>query len=199
MDSGSYSSNGQYRPNINAPYPPQYGPPHVSAPYPPQYGPQINAPNPPQYGPPHISGPNPPQYGPPHYGYGPNAPRIGVQMNFNQPNFSGPAPGFREIPDSAHMHPLFQEPAYSDCKICRRQLGGLPGYVCHDCPLSLCIECFNNIFYGNKQRQVHPHTLSLRTRPNWICDVCHRNFSGTASFYCKACDVDACSMCYIGY
>ena len=72
-------------------------------------------------------------------------------------------------------------------------------YVCHDCPLSLCIECFNNIFYGNKQRQVHPHTLSLRTRPNWICDVCHRNFSGTASFYCKACDFDACSMCYIGY
>ena len=57
MDSGSYSSNGQYRPNINAPYPPQYGPPHVSAPYPPQYGPQINAQNPPQYGPPHISGP----------------------------------------------------------------------------------------------------------------------------------------------
>ena len=186
MDSGSYSSNGQYRPNINAPYPPQYGPPHVSAPYPPQYGPQISA-------------PNPPQYGPPHYGYGPSAPRIGVQMNFNQPHFSGPAPGFREIPDSAHMHPLFQEPAYNDCKICRRQLGGLPGYVCHDCPLSLCIECFNNIFYGNKQRQVHPHTLSLRTRPNWICDVCHRNFSGTASFYCKACDFDACSMCYIGY
>ena len=198
MDSGSYSSNGQYRPNINDPYPPQYGPPHVSAPYPPQYGPQINAPYPPQYGP-HISDQIPPQYGPPHYGYGPSAPRIGVQMNFNQPNFSGPAPGFREIPDSAHMHPLFQEPAYSDCKICRRQLAGLPGYVCHDCPLSLCIECFNNIFYGNKQRQVHPHTLSLRTRPNWICDVCHRNFSGTASFYCKACDFDACSMCYVGY
>ena len=103
MDSGSYSSNGQYKPNISAPYPPQYGPPHMSGPYPPQYGPQINA-------------PNPPQYGPPHYGYGPSAPRIGVQMNFNQPNFSGPAPGFREIPDSAHMHPLFQEPAYSDCK-----------------------------------------------------------------------------------
>ena len=186
MDSGSYSSNGQYRPNINAPYPPQYGP-------------QINAQNPPQYGPPHISAPNPPQYGPPHYGYGPSAPRIDAEMNFNRPHFSGPAPGFREIPDTAHMHPLFQEPAYNDCKICRRQLAGLPGYVCHDCPLSLCLECFNNIFYGNKQRQVHPHTLSLRTRPNWICDVCHRNFSGTASFYCKLCDFDACSMCYVGY
>ena len=198
MDSGSYSSNGQYRPNINAPYPPQYGPPHVSAPYPPQYGPQINAQNPPQYGP-QINAPNPPQYGPPHYGYGPSAPRIGVQMNFNQPHFSGPAPGFREIPDSAHMHPLFQEPVYSDCKICRRPLAGLPGYVCHVCPLSLCLECFNNIFYGNKQRQVHPHILSLRTRPNWVCDVCHRTYSGNASFYCKLCDFDACSMCYVGY
>ena len=154
----------------------QYGPNIVfPSPYPPQYGPNIVAPSPypPQYGPPHISPPYPPQY--------------------------GPAPGFREIPDSAHMHPLFQEPVYSDCKICRRPLAGLPGYVCHVCPLSLCLECFNNIFYGNKQRQVHPHTLSLRTRPNWICDVCHRNFSGTASFYCKLCDFDACSMCYVGY
>ena len=190
MYPGTYGSNGQYGPNIVAP-----------SPYPPQYGPNITAPSPypPQYGPPHISAPNPPQYGPPHYGYGPSAPRIDAEMNFNRPHFSGPAPGFREIPDTAHMHPLFQEPAYNDCKICRRQLAGLPGYVCHDCPLSLCLECFNNIFYGNKQRQVHPHTLSLRTRPNWICDVCHRKFSGTASFYCKACDFDACSMCYVGY
>ena len=69
MDFGAYGSNGQYRSNITASYPPQYGP---------------------------------------HYGYGPSNREIGVQMNFNQPHFSGPAPGFREITDSAQNTSIIQ-------------------------------------------------------------------------------------------
>ena len=196
MDSGysGYSSAGYNQPpqyNPHQPYPPQDQYNQNYSQYPP--GPQYQGGQ--NYGP----GPNYPQG--PHYGFGPSKRIYGPQTSFNpSPNFNQP-PNFqnRQIPDSAHMHPLFQEPSYKDCKVCKRNVNGGLSYVCRDCNLVLCWDCFNNIFYGNKQKQIHPHPLALRVRPAWICDICQRSFRETASFYCKPCDFDACSMCYVGF
>ena len=191
MDSG-YASGNQ-----GAGYPPQYPP---QSQYPPQQ------PYPPQ---PHYQ----PYQGNPHYGLGPNYAEgqrygYGPEKNVYGPVIgSNPAPGFnqppqynqRQIPDTAHMHPLFQEPSQQECKVCKRIIGGGPAYVCHQCSLVLCFDCFNTIFYGNKLKQIHPHPLGLRVRPSWRCDICQRTFRGTASFYCRGCDFDACSNCYVGY
>ena len=199
MDSGYSSGNpgqGYNQPpgyNQPGPYPPQQQPP-----YPPQnqYGQNYSQyPHGPQYPGGQNYGPDPNYPQGPHYGYGP-------QPGMNQPPTYNPPPGGyqnREIPDTAHIHPLFQEPSNTQCKVCKKYTGGAPSYVCHQCELVLCYDCFNNIFYGNKQKQVHPHPLTLRVRPSWRCDICKRTFRGTASFYCRGCDFDACSNCYVGY
>ena len=108
-------------------------------------------------------------------------------------------PGFQRIPDSAHEHGLTQEPSHENCKVCQRPIAGSASYVCHQCPLVLCYECADKIFYGNKAKQVHPHPLALRVRNAWKCDLCKQHYRGTASFYCRGCDFDACSRCYVGY
>ena len=105
----------------------------------------------------------------------------------------------QRLPDSAHEHGLIQEPSNDKCKVCQKPLAGTPAFVCHQCPLVLCYDCGNAIFYGNKAKQVHPHPLALRVRNAWKCDLCKQHFRGTASFYCKPCDFDACSRCYVGF
>ena len=110
-----------------------------------------------------------------------------------------PAGYGRKLPDSAHEHALHQEASQKNCKVCQKPIGGTPAYVCHNCELVLCYNCGNAIFYGNKAKQVHPHTLALRVRNAWKCDLCKQHFKGTASFYCKGCDFDACSKCYVGF
>ena len=110
-----------------------------------------------------------------------------------------PAGYGRKLPDSAHEHALHQEASQKNCKVCQKPIGGTTAYVCHNCELVLCYNCGNAIFYGNKAKQIHPHTLALRVRNAWKCDLCKQHFKGTASFYCKGCDFDACSKCYVGF
>ena len=216
-----------YPPQNQPPYPPQNQPPYPPE-HPPYNGPQGYNQYPPhgpnynqgynQY-PPHGHGygqgygqypPHGPGYEqgygqyPPHgvgydQGYGPQPP-YGQQPGYAQPQ-PGMAPpgGYQKPPDSAHMHPLIEEPSNKECKVCKRPLGGATAFVCHQCTLVLCYECGNTIFYGNKQKQVHPHPLALRVRPSWTCDICRKLYRGTASFYCKPCDFDACSYCYVGF
>ena len=100
---------------------------------------------------------------------------------------------------SHHEHGLSQEASNQNCKVCQTHIGGNAAYVCHECPLVLCFKCANDIFYGNKAKEVHPHPLALRVRNAWKCDLCKQHFKGTASFYCKGCDFDACSRCYVGF
>ena len=107
--------------------------------------------------------------------------------------------GFQPIPDSAHEHGLQLEPTNEACKVCHRPIGGKIAYVCHQCPFVLCYECSNEIFYGNKAKQIHPHPLTLKYRSAWKCDLCKQHYRETASFYCKPCDFDACSICYVGF
>ena len=105
-----------------------------------------------------------------------------------------------KIPESAHAHPLIlDEHLYAECKICRINIGGQAGYRCGACDVTLCFNCSNRIFYGNKQQSAHPqHPLTLTSRKSkWKCDLCKQSFTGGASFYCKQCDFDACDRCYL--
>ena len=85
------------------------------------------------------------------------------------------------------------------CKICLQNIGGQAGYTCGQCKVVLCLMCSNKIFYGTKQKSAHAHPLALRLRNSWKCDLCKKMYKGTASFYCKQCDFDACDKCYLQY
>ena len=100
--------------------------------------------------------------------------------------------------DSFHEHPLNYEQRLNDnCKVCSIKIDGKEGYRCKECPLILCLECLNNIFYGTKNKSLHNHDLILQNRTNWKCNICKKK-NGNASFYCKECDFDACCDCYLG-
>ena len=145
-----------------------------------------------------------PPYNPPYsnnYPYGPHhdpAPQINYpQQLYNQPQVPLPQAIFR-IPDSAHIHPLFQRFTDKNCKICKKNFIEHQAYVCDECPLVLCHKCAKAIFFGDKLREFHPHPLILRVRESWKCAVCRRNYTDAASFFCGGCNFDACSLCYIG-
>ena len=203
--------------------PPHYPvqPPHYPT-QPPQYPAQ--PPHYPAYSnqPPHYPEyPPHPRYDQPHYNEGPGfttgpppPPSTYVGNDYTQGPQYRPPPSYNnrypirppstfqyadKIPDIKHMHPLFKSTANRDCHICRQFIGGGQAYVCRDCELVLCLNCFYTIYHGNKFENIHMHPLVLRVRPSWKCDVCQRTFSGRASFYCQPCDFDACSECYIGY
>ena len=172
----------------------------------PQYGQQGGYGQYPPHGHGHGHGPHggfgggyPPQQG---YGsgagYPPQQPGYGSGAGYppQQPGY-GSGAGYPQQPGYAQQPQ--QEPSNEACKVCQRPIGGQAAYVCHQCPLVLCYECSNAIFYGNKAKQVHPHPLALRVRNAWKCDLCKQHFRGTASFYCKPCDFDACSRCYVGF
>ena len=102
------------------------------------------------------------------------------------------------VPDSAHEHPLnYNNSLNENCKVCLNKIGGQAGYKCGNCDLVLCLNCSGRIFYGNKKKSAHPHELALKSRNSWKCDLCKKNYKGTASFYCKKCDFDACDKCYL--
>ena len=115
-----------------------------------------------------------------------------------QPKYDQQAGYGKAIPDSSHEHGLTKSPSYDECKICQKQIGGNPAFVCRECVLVLCLNCSNAIFFGNKAKQLHPHPLALKVRNHWICDICKLKFTGVASFYCSYCDFDVCSKCYVG-
>ena len=105
-----------------------------------------------------------------------------------------------KAPDSAHEHPLnYTDSVNSQCKICKQELGGQPGYTCGSCKVILCLNCAQKIFYGEKKYTIHAHPLLLKDRNSWKCDLCKQNYKNVASFYCKQCDFDACSACYVSY
>ena len=95
-----------------------------------------------------------------------------------------------------HEHPLIQEPSSDSCKVCNESLGGTAAYVCRQCPLILCYNCGKKIYLNHKDKQVHPHPLSLKFRYSWKCDICKTIYKYIASFYCMACDFDVCTKCY---
>ena len=135
-----------------------------------------------------------------NYPYSPNL-DPSSQFNYPPPTFNQPqAPiiSIFKIPDSAHIHPLFQRITDKNCKICKKNFSEYPAYECDECPLVLCHRCARAIFYGDKLRQFHPHPLTLRVRPSWKCALCRRNYTDAASFFCGGCNFDACSLCYIG-
>ena len=191
---GQPGGYGQYPPHGQQP---PYGQPGGYGQYPPHgphgYGPQ------PGYGAPQPGygyGPQQPGYAAQQPGYGAQQPGYAAQ----QPGYAAQQPGYgQRLPDSAHEHGLVQEPSNDKCKVCQQPLGGTAAFVCHQCPLVLCYNCGNAIFYGNKAKQVHPHPLALRVRNAWKCDLCKQHYRGTASFYCRPCDFDACSRCYVGF
>jgi len=101
-------------------------------------------------------------------------------------------------PESVHEHPLnYNERMNEVCKVCLQNIGGQAGYKCGNCPIVICLNCSNKIFYGNKNKSIHQHDLALKNRPIWKCDLCRKVYKGKASFYCKKCDFDACDKCYI--
>ena len=171
------------------------GYPGYQSPYQPQYPPQQY---PPQQYPPQQY---PPQQYPP-MAQGPINFRNGLLQNYNDPMGINPAPmpfSSEPTPTTKHMHPLFPENTQRECKVCKKLIRGGPGFVCRSCELSLCYDCFRNIYHGKKFENIHPHPLVLRVRNDWLCNNCRKHYIGTASFYCQMCDFDACSRCYIGY
>ena len=104
----------------------------------------------------------------------------------------------QSTPDSAHEHPLNYNERMNDiCKVCQQNIGGQAGYKCGNCPLVICLNCSNRIFYGNKKKSIHQHDLALKNRNSWKCNLCRKIYKNKASFYCKQCDFDACDKCYL--
>ena len=129
---------------------------------------------------------------PPHGNFYP--PNMGnyPQPGFNKPQFQQPEP------EPAHEHPLNFEGTINDkCKICLLNIGDKGGYKCKDCPIILCLDCSQKIFYGNKKKQIHQHDLLLEDRNSWTCDICKTSYMDNASFHCETCDFDACEKCYL--
>jgi len=181
-------------------YPPSYSknpPSYIPPPIPTGY---VPPPIPTSYVPPPIPTSYVPPPIPPSYIRNPPPPVVAPpSIAIPPPIVPPPINKYRKLPDSAHEHGLQYEENSTECKVCKRALYREPAYVCHYCPLVLCYTCADSIFYGNKAKHVHHHTLSLRVRPNWRCDICGRLYQGTASFFCGPCDFDACSSCYVGY
>ena len=122
------------------------------------------------------------------------------QPGYAQPQNYPPqqAPQPRKAPESAHEHPLnFANTINGQCKICKQELGGKPGYNCGNCKILLCLNCAEKIFYGQKKSNIHQHLLALKDRNAWKCNLCKKVYKNVASFYCKQCDFDACSDCYV--
>ena len=119
------------------------------------------------------------------------------QPAYAQQNFP---PQQQKVPESAHEHPLnYANTVTGQCKICKQELGGQPGYNCGNCKILLCLQCADKIFYGQKKITIHPHLLALKDRNSWKCDLCKKTYKSVASFYFKQCDFDVCSACYISY
>ena len=121
-------------------------------------------------------------------------PAYAQQGNYQQQQGTGQ---WGEAPSTCHEHPLDHvQNIPSQCKVCHQ--AGKSGYKCAQCPIILCDNCTQTIYYGNKARQVHNCPLKLVSRNAWKCDVCKTAYKDTASFNCKKCDFDACKKCYVG-
>ena len=96
----------------------------------------------------------PPQQG----GYPPQQGGYPPQQGGYPPQQGGYPPqqggyGYQKTPESAHEHPLnYNQKLNENCKICMQRVPH-DGYKCGNCPMVLCMNCANRIFYGNKKNQ----------------------------------------------
>lgn len=103
-------------------------------------------------------------------------------------------------PNSIHEHPLnFVQILNALCTICKQSNGDQPGYQCGQCEVALCMNCSKRLFFGDKKTILHPHPLELKYRVTWRCQICNILYQKTSSFFCKQCDFDVCSSCYVPY
>ena len=103
-------------------------------------------------------------------------------------------------PQNCHEHPINYSDSINDsCKICQQKITGQPGYNCGSCKLILCLNCGKRVFFGKRNISFHPHSLTLMIRQSWHCDLCKQRYRNAASFYCKECDYDICTSCYVAY
>ena len=140
------------------------------------------------YGPSYVTG-----Y-PPQQGYG-----SGLGYPPYQPGYAQTSGGYQPVLVCSHEHGLLKQPSNDTCKFCGKSIGGQAAYVCHQCPLVLCHDCSMSIFYGNRVKKVHQHSLCLRLRNSYKCDLCKQQLRSTISFYCRICDFDYCTKCYIAF
>ena len=142
------------------------------------HGPDIHA----------IHGPDIRGYKPPDVGYT-------SYGEYNQPQID-----LKNPPQNYHEHPINYSNSINDsCKICQQTITGQPGYKCGSCQLILCLNCGKKVFYGKRNISFHPHSLTLMIRQAWRCNLCNQRYRNSASFYCKECDYDICTSCYVSY
>ena len=95
--------------------------------------------------------------------------KYGQQSNYTQQNLIYKE-GFiqQQIGDSCHEHGLhFQDSLKEKCHICGKTNPKNSGYKCKECFIALCSDSFYKIFYGEKKRSLHPHSLALKYKENY--------------------------------
>ena len=102
------------------------------------------------------------------------------------------------ILESNHEHPLnYIDNLNIPCTICQQINKNNSGYKCEQCPLILCLNCAERIFYGNKKISIHPHPLLLKFKNEWKCNICEIIFKNTSTFSCDNCGFNVCTFCLI--
>lgn len=83
------------------------------------------------------------------------------------------------------------------CSICSNSIDNIPGYKCEYCKMILCLDCGSKIIHEKRNEILHNHILKLKSRSNWICNICGQDFSDKCySFFCELCSFDVCYKCY---
>ena len=83
-----------------------------------------------------------------------------------------------------------------NCLKCKKNLENKNGYLCKNCPITLCEECYKPIMEIPEKSKLHSkHQLIMCGGRNYVCDICRGRYSGLA-FTCKACNFDSCYNCY---
>ena len=105
-----------------------------------------------------------------------------------------------EIPTEAHSHPIIKAPLSNEiCIICNQKKECKKGYKCNICQLRICDKCVKSLiknFYSNEK---HKHTLLLKEKDNYQCDICkkYKDFKNKFCFYCEECNYGICLDCFI--
>ena len=102
------------------------------------------------------------------------------------------------IIESNHEHPLnYIDDLKLKCTICQQINKDKPGYKCEQCPVVLCLNCAERVFYGNKKISIHPHPLLLQFKNEWKCNICEIVFKNHSTFSCGQCGFNVCTFCLI--
>ena len=83
-----------------------------------------------------------------------------------------------------------------NCLKCKKNLENKKGYLCRNCPITLCEECFKPIMEVPEKSKLHSqHQLIMFGDRSFKCDICKGSYKGLA-FTCKTCNFDSCYNCY---